>query len=332
VTDVLLISQNQVKSCLTMQKMIDLVEAVFHAHGKGEVLMPSKITLDLGEGNEWPPYGGSFNAMPAYIGEGLDVSGIKWVCGFEGNRSKGLPYISGTILLNDPRTGELLAVMDGSYITDYRTGAATGVAVKYLAKKAAGVVGIIGTGIQARTNLAAIKEVISITKAKIIDLNKDAARQFAEEMSKELHIDIVVCETNQEVVEGSDIVVTVTTANQPLVMKEWLTEGALVLSVGSFQELDEKIPLTADKLVVDSWAQNSHRGELLKLVEAGKLTKEHVHAELCEIVTNQKAGRENEQEIICACLIGMGSTDIGIASAVYEEMKKSEHQTMFTIR
>ncbi|HWO97734.1 MAG TPA: ornithine cyclodeaminase family protein, partial [Bacillus sp. (in: firmicutes)] len=274
----------------------------------------------------------SFNAMPAYIGQDMDISGIKWVCGFEGNRAKGLPYISGTILLNDPRTGELLAIMDGSYITDYRTGAATGVAVKYLAKKEAKSVGMIGTGIQARTNLAAIKEIVPIEKAKIIDLNKEAAHRFAEEMSKDLNIEIIVCETNQEVVEGSDIIVTVTTANQPLVMKEWLTEGALVLSVGSFQELDEQIPLTADKLVVDSWEQNSHRGELLKLVEAGKITKNHIHAELCDIVTNKKAGRENEQEIICACLIGMGSTDIGIASAVYEDVKKSGDYHLFTIR
>ena len=151
-------------------------------------------------------------------------------------------------------------------------------------------------------------------------------------MGRELKIEIVVCETNQEVVEGSDIVVTVTTANKPLVMKEWLTEGALVVSVGSFQELDEQIPLTADKLVVDSWEQNSHRGELVKLVEAGEITENHIHAELCDIVTSKKTGRENEKEVICACLIGMGSTDMGIAHAVYEDIKRSGSYEIFTIR
>jgi len=331
-TDVMLISQEQVKNTLSMKSMIAIVEAVFEAHGKQQVLMPSKITLDLGEGNEWPPYGGSFNAMPAYLGGEMDTCGIKWVCGFEGNRAKGLPYISGTILLNDPKTGELQAIMDGSYITDYRTGAASGVAVKYLAKRNSEVVGIIGAGIQARTNLAAIKETSPVKLAKIIDLNKDLARTFAEEMSKELNIEIVVCESNREVVEHSDIIVTVTTANQPLVMKEWLKKGSLVLSVGSFQELDEKIPLTADKLIVDNWEQNSHRGELLKLVKAGLIRFEDIYAELPSIVTKKVKGRENDEEIICACLIGMGSTDIGIANAVYQEIKSIGNANVFTIR
>ncbi|NHM32449.1 ornithine cyclodeaminase family protein [Neobacillus terrae] len=331
-TDVMLISQNQVKNALSMERIIDIVEQIFSVHGNDQVLMPSKITLDLGEGNEWPPYGGSFNAMPAYIGKEMDISGIKWVCGFEGNRAKGLPYISGTILLNDPRTGELLALMDGSYITDYRTGAATGVAVKYLAKKDASVVGIIGAGIQARTNLVAIAAVAPIQKAKIIDINKEVASAFAEEMSKELNIEVVVADTNQEVVEESDIIVTVTTANTPLVMKEWLQEGSLVISVGSFQELDETIPLTADKLVVDHWEQNTHRGELTKLIEAGHLTEKNLYAELPEIVTNRKKGRENEKEIICACLIGIGSTDIGIANEIYKDIKKSGEFQVFPIR
>ncbi|UFJ39638.1 ornithine cyclodeaminase family protein [Brevibacillus humidisoli] len=331
-TEVLLISQQQVKEVLGMKKMIGIVEQVWRAHGSEQVLMPSKITLDLGEGNDWPPYGGSFNAMPAYIGEQIDISGIKWVCGFEGNRAKGLPYISGTILLNDPRTGELLAVMDGSYITDYRTGAATGVAVKYLAKQDAKVVGIIGAGIQARTNLTAIAELIPVEKVHIIDINKEVAQQFAADMSRELNVEVVVAERNQDVAEEADILVTVTTANKPLVMKEWVKEGALVISVGSFQELDDQIPLRADKLVVDNWEQNAHRGELVKLVEAGRLTQAHIHAEMPDIVTHKKAGRENDKEIICACLIGMGSTDIGIAHAVYRDVKASGNYQTFRVR
>lgn len=331
-TDVMLISRDQVKNVLNMKQIIETVENVFSAQGKGQVLMPSKITLDLGEGNDWPPYGGSFNAMPAYIGQDMDISGMKWVCGFEGNRAKGLPYISGTILLNDPRTGELLAVMDGSYITDYRTGAATGVAVKYLAKKDAETVGIIGAGMQARTNLEAIKEVIDVKTVKIFDMNQEVANQFADEMGKKLNVDIIVAKNNQEAVEGSDVIVTVTTANTSLVMRDWLKEGALVVSVGSFQELDPQIPLTADKLIVDDWGQNSHRGELVNLVEAGEISKENIYAELPKIVIHQKQGRQSEQEIICACLIGMGSTDIGIANAIYESIRKSGEYDIFKIR
>lgn len=331
-TKVLLISEEDVKSKLDMKKSIEIVERVFNAHGNKEVLMPSKITLDLGEGNDWPPYGGSFNAMPAYLGEDFDAAGVKWVCGFNDNFKKGIPYINGSIILSDVRTGEQIALMDGSYITDIRTGAATGVAVKYLARKNAKVVGIIGAGVQGKMNLRAIKEVIDIEQVKIVDIREEKAKEYATEMSKELGIEVIAVKTNKEAVEGSDIIVTVTIADEPLVMNEWLKEGSLVLSVGSFQELDEQIPLTTDKLVVDSWAQNAHRGELCKLVHDGKISEENIYAELPDIVAGKKSARENDKEKICACLIGMGSTDIGIADTIYKEIKDNKEIETFNIR
>lgn len=331
-TDVMLISQQDIKAKLDMKKTIDIVERVYKAHGNNQVLMPSKITLDLGESNDWPPYGGSYNAMPAYLGKGFDTSGIKWVWGFSDNPKKGLPYIGGTILINDPRNGEQLAIMDGSYITDIRTGAATGVTARYLARKDSKVVGIIGAGVQGRMNLRAVKEVLDIEKAYVADIREEAAVRFALEMSKELDIEVTAKRINREVSEDADIIITVTIANEPLVMNEWLKEGVLVVSVGSFQELDEQIPLSAGKLVVDSWAQNSHRGELLKLVQTGKITEKNIYAELPDIVAGLKKGRENDREKICACLIGMGSTDIGIAGTLYEEFKKDGFSRKFTIR
>ncbi|MCK9216607.1 MAG: ornithine cyclodeaminase family protein [Firmicutes bacterium] len=331
-TEIALITQQEVVKKLNMRKAIDIVEKVFQTHGENQVLMPSKITLDLGESNDWPPYGGSFNAMPAYLGNSFDMSGIKWVWGFSDNPKKGLPYISGTILLNDPRTGEQLVMMDGAYITDIRTGAATAVAIKYLARKDSKTVGIIGAGVQGRMNLYAAKEVLNIEKAYIIDIQEKTALSFASDLSKELGIEILVKKTNKEVVENADIVITTTIANEPLVMNEWLKEGSLVLSIGSFIELDENIPLYTDKLIVDCWEQNSHRGELLELVKAGRITKENIYAELPEIVAGLKNGRENNKEKICACLIGMGSADIGIAATLYKEFKEEGFKRLFHIR
>lgn len=243
-----------------------------------------------------------------------------------------MPYISGSIILNDPRTGEQLALMDGSYITDIRAGAATGVAVKYLAKADSKIVGIIGAGVQGRMNLGAMKEVFDLDRVYVIDAKEEAALKFATEMSKELNIEVILGKTNREVVQDADIIVTATIANEPLIMSEWLKDGSLVVSVGSFQELDERIPMTASKLIVDSWAQNSHRGELKTLVESGKIKAENIYAELPEIVIGLKAGRENDKEKICACLIGMGSTDIGIAGALYKEFKREGLGRKFTIR
>ena len=314
-----LISKEQIQKVLTMKKSIELVEKVYEAHGHDQILMPAKITLDTGESNDWPPYGGSYNAMPAYIGGSVDISGIKWVWGFNDNRKKGIPYIGGVIILNEARTGEVLAIMDGSYITDIRTGASAGVAARYLARKDSKVVAIIGAGVQGKMNARAICEEMPIEEIRIVDIRPEAAEAYAEEMGPELGVKIVPCMSNEEACRGADIIITVTIADEPLVQWEWLKKGCTVLSLGSFQELDENIPLKADKLVVDNWAQNAHRGELVKLVHAGKLTEEQVHAEMPDIVVGKKTGRENEDEIICACIIGMGSTDIGTAGVLYKE-------------
>lgn len=316
-----MISKADVMKVLTMKKSIEIVEKVYAAHGHDQVVMPAKITLDTGEGDnfEIAPFGGSYNAMPAYVGDDVKISGVKWVWGFNDNRKKGIPYIGGVIILNDAETGEILSIMDGSYITDIRTGASAGVAAKYLAKKDSKVLSIIGAGVQGRMNARAVCEVMPIEEIRIMDIRPEACEAFAAEMSKELGVKVVPCTSNEEVCQGADIIITVTIADEALVMNDWLKPGCTVLSLGSFQELDEQIPLCCDKLVVDSWAQNAHRGELLKLVHDGRITEENVHAEMPQIVVGEKCGRENDEEIICACIIGMGSTDIGTAGILYKD-------------
>ncbi len=331
-TKTLLISQEIVKEKLPMKKAIELAEKTFVEHGNDQVVMPAKITLDTGERSSWPAYGGSYNAMPAYIGSDVDISGIKWIWGFNDNVKKGIPYIGALIILNDSRTGEPLAIMDAAYITEIRTGASTGVAAKYLAKKNSKSAAIIGAGLQGRSNLVALKEALDIKEFKIVDIRKEAAKKLAEEVSKKYGIDARAVDTNQEAVEGSDVIVTVTTANEPLVMKEWLTDGALVVCVGSYQELEDSIPLTADKLVVDSWAQNSHRGELRRLVADGKISENNIYAEMGPIVVGKVPARENDKEMICACLIGMGSIDIAIGGYIFNSVKNEEGNSVFSFR
>lgn len=327
-----LISRKDVMERLTVDDALKIMEKVYTAHGNGQVLMPSKITLDLGEGNDWPPYGGSYNAMPAYIGEELDMSGIKWVWGFNDNPQKGLPYISAVIILNDPHTGEVLSIMDGSYITDVRTGASAGVAAKYLKSSKAKSVGIIGAGVVGRMNLRAMSRVMEISEVKVKDLRPEVSERYSKELSDELSIRVIPVETNEEACVNSDIIATATIADEPLVLKEWLKKGCTVLSLGSFQELDENIPLTADRLIVDNWSQNAHRGELRKLVEEGRIAESDVYAEMPEIVTGRKRARNNDDEIICACIIGMGSTDIGVAGELYRKYFENENVFSYSLR
>ncbi len=308
---------------------IQVVEKVYRAHGRSEVIMPPKITLDLGEAQPWPPYKGYMNAMPAYLGDD-DVAGIKWAGGFQENFKIGLPFITGMILLMNPKNGVFIAIMDGAHITALRTGAASAICAKYLAREQSSVVGIIGAGVQGRMHLRALNHLFSIEEARVMDINYEAAENFSKEMKAETGLTVSPTRSYREAVEGADIICSVTTADEPMVRKEWLKKGSLVISAGSYQELDPKVVLSADKIVVDSWAQTSHRGELARLVEAGKLGEKNIHAEIGDILAGKKKGREREDEDILAVPIGLGSLDIGCAFEVYKKAVEKEVGTPFS--
>jgi alanine dehydrogenase len=325
----LLITQEQVKSLLDMPSAIRIVEEVYRSHGRAKVLMPPKITLDLGEGRPWPPYKGYMNAMPAYLGD-ADIAGIKWAGGFQENWKTGLPFITAMILLINPRNGVFVSIMDGAHITALRTGAASAVCAKYLARKDSSVLGIIGAGVQGRTHLRALHHLLKLKDVRVMDIKEGVAEAYAREMKAETGLNISAKRSYREVVDGADIICTVTTADEPMVRKEWMRKGSLVISAGSYQELDPKVVLSADKIVVDSWAQTSHRGELARLVEAGKLGEKNIHAEMGEILAGNKKGREREDEDILAIPIGLGSLDIGCAFEVYQKALERKVGTLFS--
>jgi len=324
----LLITQEQVKSLLDMPTALKIVEQVYRSHGEGKVVMPTKITLDLGEGRPWPPYKGFMNAMPAYLGD-VDIAGIKWAGGFQDNYKIGLPYISAMILLINPKNGTFLAAMDGAHITAVRTGAASAICAKALARKGASILGIIGAGVQGRMHLRAFQQVFKLIEVRVFDTKEGAAEKYREEMTAELGLNILPKRSYQEVTEGADIICTVTIGDEPMVKKKWLKKGSLVISAGSYQELDPDVVLSADKIVVDHWGQASHRGELAKLVEAGKIGEKNIHAEIGEILSGKKKGREREDENILAVPIGLGSVDIGCAVEVYRKAAEKGIGTHF---
>lgn len=325
----LLINQEQVQSRLDMATVLDIVERVYRCHGEGKVIMPPKATLDLGEHGSWPFYGASIHAMPAYLGD-IDIAGIKWAGGWQNNHKIGLPSVSAVILLINPKDGAFVAVMDGAYITAIRTGAASGVCAKYLARKDSSVVGMIGAGVQGRMHLRAFQQVFKLREVRVIDIKEDVLERYAREMRAETGLDIVAKKSLKEVVEGADLVCTVTLADEPLVRKKWLKKGALVISAGSYQELDPEIVLSADKIVVDSRVQTRQRGELAKLVEAGKLRERNIHAEIGEILAGKKKGRERDDEDILAVPIGLGSLDIACAYEVYRKALEMKMGTPFS--
>lgn len=311
----LLLTRDDIQQCLDMPTCLKIVEQVFKAHGEDTVVMPPKLGLNLEGADGW------VNAMPAYLCP-YDAAGLKWVGGWSKNIEKRLPYIMGTILLIEPQTGLLLSVMEGGFITNLRTGAATGVTAKYLAKKDSRIVGIIGAGAQARMQLRALSNVFSLEEVRVADIVPQALTRFAQEMQKEVGVSIKKATSNEEAVEGADIIVTATTSDQILVRQAWVSRGTFVASIGSYPELDPQLIFKSEKLVVDSWAQNKHRGELSRLVREGLISEENIHGEIGKIVAGKILGREKEEEIIVTCLIGLGSHDIGCAHFVYNEAKK----------
>ena len=320
--DFIYLSQEDVLSTgIGMGQVLDIVESVFALHDSGEVNLPSKVILDLGERER-----GRINAMPAYVAGDFEICGMKWIAGFPKNPAKyGIPRAHALTILNDAETGVPLAIMDGTYISAMRTGAVTGVGARYLANPDSEVVGIIGCGVQARTQIMAIQAAMpSVKLLKGYDIRKEAAEQFCKWASETLNLKSEVAESPQEAVEGSDIIVTVTVADEPIVKDAWLKKGSLFVHAGSYQEEEEAVVFNTDKVVVDLWEEVLHRGTplLAKLFKAGKITESKIHANIGAVVRGIKKGRENQDERIFFSPLGVGSLDIGVASFVYREAKK----------
>jgi len=202
-----------------------------------------------------------------------------------------------------------------------RTGAVAGVASIFLAKKDSKTAAIIGAGVQARTQLMALHAVLpDLNVAKVYDVRADSAERYAKEMGKRLSMHVSATESAQDAVEDSDIIVTATVADEPIVKNSWVREGSLFIHIGSYQEEEYEVVQSSDKIVVDDWDQVKHRGTqiLCKMLRVGLLKEDGIHANLGEIVIGRKKGRENDKEKIFFCPIGMSIEDIAASTKIYK--------------
>lgn len=313
---VLFLSRENVEAALTMEDSIEAVEKGFIEYGLRTVNMPLRSTIGL-EKNK-----GSVLFMPAHL-EAMGAIGIKVVSRYPDNPSKyNLPAILGVVILSDVKNGDVLALMDAAFLTAMRTGAASGVATKYLARKSANEVVIIGTGVQARTQIIAVTKVRAIKKVKAYSLARDRCELFCKQLSKELGIEIMPVDSAEKVVNESDIVITATTSKTPVLKGEWLEEGTHINAIGSHtpdaRELDATAIMRA-KLVVDSReAALKEAGDLMIPISEGLLKPDHIHAELGELVTGNKVVRTSENDITIFKSQGLAIQDISTASKVYE--------------
>lgn len=320
--DFIYLTQEEVlRTGMDASSFVEIMEEHFRLHGEGEVLLPSKVVLDLGERER-----GRINALPAYVGGDIDICGIKWVASFPANPHRhGIPRANAIIILNDSHTGSPLTIMDGTYISAMRTGAVTGVGVKYLAREDARTLAMIGCGVQARTQLMVIQKVRPhLAEVRCYDIREETANMYATDMGEKTGLNIRPVKSATEAVKDADIIVTVTVADEPLVEERFLKKGALFVHVGSYQEEEEEVVLNADKIMVDDWESVLHRRTpiLAKMYETGKLKDSDIYGNLGEVVAGRKAGREEDEERIFFLPIGMGSEDVIAAYHVYTRAKK----------
>lgn len=315
----LLLTQKQVGELVRMPGVIDAVEKTFRGMGEGRVVNPTKVHLDLGDGPSGLPYKAGMNSMPAFVGW-QESAGIKFIGGWEGNPEKGLPYISGMILLVDPKDGRFLAAMDGELVTALRTGAQTAVALKYLiAKREKPVIGLYGAGAQGRTQVAAIAATLDVGEFRVYDIRPEAAERFAADMSGQIGVPVETVSSPEEAAEGADALVSVTHARNKFITNGMVVRGMTVCPLGSFRECADDLILSVDKIIVDHVGQTLHRGALKEVVESGRLGEEDLYATIGEVVAGKKEGRESSEERILCIPIGTGAMDIAVATAAYRK-------------
>jgi alanine dehydrogenase len=311
---ILWLNRKEVESLLDMKGTLKVVEEAFRQHGLKKVQMPPKLYLYFKNHN------GDLRTMPGYLEE-QDITGVKIVNVHPDNPKIGLPTVMALMILNSTETGAPLAIMDGTYLTDMRTGAAGGVAVKYLARKNAKTVGFVGTGNQARSQLLAISEIIDIHEIKATSTSEKQTLAFKDDMELKIECEITAKKTIREVCD-CDILVTTTPSRQPIVMNEWISEGTHINAIGADapgkEELDPLI-LKRAKVIVDDIQQASHSGEVNVPISKGSLSVEDIFGELGEVIIGKKKARMKDSDITVFDSTGLAIQDIATADMVYRK-------------
>lgn len=309
--ELLYLSQEDVVSVgMTMEETIRAVEDALREHGLGEFENPPKPGVH--------PKNAFIHAMPGYLPR-KKAAGLKWISSFSSNNALGIPPVMGLFILNDVCTGQPLVVMDCRWLTAMRTGGASAVAAKLLARKDSRVVGIVGAGIQGRYNLIALAAALpTLEVAKVFDINHQAMEEMIVSLARVLALKIEIGKNPREVIEGAHIVVTSTgRLDKPIFKEKWVAEGALVLPV-HHRGWENSTLHKMDKFVTDDWRQLRQAHEEVGGFD-GPLPE--LHTELGEIITGKKSGRENEKERIIDFNYGLAIEDVAMATEIYARAK-----------
>ncbi|MCJ7631564.1 alanine dehydrogenase [Candidatus Bathyarchaeota archaeon] len=327
--EVLMIPDSEVRQLLAMEETIEIVEGALREKGLGRTQMPPKMYLNFDK------YKGDIRVMPSYL-ETLDSAGVKIVNAHPGNPARfNMPTVMAVIALVDPRNGAVTSIMDGTYITGMRTGAAAAVATKYLARKNSRVLCLIGAGAQARMQLLAISKVLRLEEVRVWSLPESTINPFIAEAEKFHDLKFLHCRNCENCVNGSDVISTVTPSTEPMVMYKDVSPGTHINAIGADapgkEELDPRILLNA-KVVVDDLVQAIHSGEINVPIRKRILKEEEIYGELSEIIVGRKKGRISENEVTVFDSTGLSLLDVSTATSVYKKAKEKGVGTWMKFR
>lgn len=311
----LLLTREDVQKVLNMKDCIEVVENAFAELSNGTAILPLRNNIVSPDGLSL--------YMPAYLKQ-MGALACKIVTVYKDNPAKhNLPTTIGKVLLQNPETGEVICIMDGGYLTAVRTGAASGVATKYLARKDDNqVIGIYGTGGQAKMQLLAMVETVSISKVLVYDLNEEALDKFVKENAESLNLDIVKATSPDELLEA-DIICTATSSPTPIFDGSKLKPGTHINNIGSHTPNARELDTTTvkrSKFVGDSKeACFNEAGDIMIPLKEGAVTKDHFYAELGDLVTGKTEGRTNNEEITVFKSNGLAIQDTATAKLIYDK-------------
>lgn len=312
----LILTKKEVGALLNMKDAIKSVEQAYRIYGENQLEQPPIMSIDV------PAHHGELDIKTCYS-MADDTISIKSASGYWNNeRNYGLPSLLATIILLDAKTGYPQCIMDGSLVTGYRTGAAGGLSAKLLARKDAKSVAMIGAGNQARMQIKAIAEVLNIEIVKVWSPVHEEMKQYKNDIERELGLCVQICNTPQKAVDDADVIVTVTPGKTPIVMDDWVKDGAHIIAVGADmagkQEIDTKLFKRAT-VFVDSRNQCLERGETRNAVMSKDISPEDIYAELADVILGTKSGRTSNRELTIFDTTGMGIQDNTLATLLYKK-------------
>ena len=323
-----LLTEQHVHALLPMADLIPAMESALAKFSSGEVLQPVRTVLTVG------PTKAYYGLMPAYIPAPASM-GAKLVTVFGENHKQGLPSHLATILLLDPETGSLVALMDGRYITEARTAAVSAVSARFLAKAEASTLGLIGSGVQARSHLEALQHVRQLQEVRVWSPRQQSREQFIADMSPRVGIPIHPAPSAEAAVKGADLIVLATASKTPVLESGWVAPGAHVMCVGACRpDQREMAPalVKRGRLYVDSRAAALvESGDVVMNIKDGLFDATHLRGEIGELVLGRVKGRESDAEVTIFKSLGMAVEDVVAADLVLRRATETGAGTELTL-